>query len=228
MSQMWYLESVNLFSILCPHKFKKYKQTHEFRNYKKGEFLYFEGDEAHRIYLIAKGKIKISYYNDQQEEVVKSILSKGEIFGEMALLGETKRTEFAQCVANGTMVCPMSVEVLQELIRDNKDFSLKIYKFIGFRIRKLERRLNDLMFKDAKTRLVDFIADLAEERGQEDGDLIRVQHALTQKDIASLIGASRPTTNVLIKSLCDSNQIHWNRGELAVVKNIRASHLSDN
>ena len=219
MNSLWYFNDVNLFHVLCPHKFKKYKKTHEFNSYKKQDYIYFEEDSATKVYLIDKGKVKLGYYTEDGEEVVKSILSKGELFGEKAILGEEKRNEFAQSVDNSTSICPISVETMHDLMRDNQTFTLKIYKFIGFRIKKLERRLQLLLFKDTKTRLLEFLKELCDEHGYEcpkTGEHI-VKHPYTQKDIASLIGTSRPTLNILMHELKEANIIDFNRKEIRFI-----------
>ncbi len=82
MDSLWFFEDTNLFRVLCPHKFKAYKTDHKFDAYKKRDYIYFEEDKANKVYLIEKGKVKLGYYNDDGEEVVKAILSKGELFGE--------------------------------------------------------------------------------------------------------------------------------------------------
>lgn len=46
MKTLWFFEEVNLFSMLCPHKFKAYKQDHDFNTYKKQDYIYFEEDNA--------------------------------------------------------------------------------------------------------------------------------------------------------------------------------------
>ena len=102
----------------------------------------------------------MGYYTEDGIEIVKAILCKGELFGEKAILGEEKRNEFAQSLDNNTSICPIGVSTLHDLMRDNQTFTLKIYKFISFRIKKLERRLQILLFKDAKTRLLDFLDEL--------------------------------------------------------------------
>lgn len=216
MSKIWYLENVNLFKILCPHKFKEYKDCHNFNHYKKSDYIYFEDDKASKVYLIDKGKVKLGYYTKEGNEIVKAILCKGELFGEKAILGEEKRNEFAQSVDNKTSICPIAVPVLHELMRDNQTFTLKIYKFISFRIRKLERRLQLLLFKDAKTRLLDFLDDLCEDYGvgcEETGGM-KIKHPYTQKDIANLIGTSRPTLNLIMNELKEDGTIDFNRNEI--------------
>jgi len=223
MNSLWYFNDVNLFKVLCPHKFKKYKKTHEFNAYKKQDYIYFEEDSATKVYLIDKGKVKLGYYTEDGEEVVKSILSRGELFGEKAILGEEKRNEFAQSIDNTTSICPISVDTMHDLMRDNQTFTLKIYKFIGFRIKKLERRLQLLLFKDTKTRLLEFLKELCEEYGYEcekTGDHV-VKHPYTQKDIASLIGTSRPTLNIIMNELKEAKIIDFNRKEIRFISAIQ-------
>ena len=216
MDSIWYCEQVNMFSLLCPHKLKAFKKEHEFTNYKKKEYIYFEEDAAHKIYLIAKGKVKVGYYDENGNEIIKAILSKGELFGEKAILGEDKRTEFAQSVDGVTSICPVGVETMHDLMRTNRDFSMKIYKFLGMRFKKMERRLQLLLFKDTKTRLLEFLEELKEDYGYccPNTGLTMVKHPYTQKDIASLIATSRPTLNILLNELQESNQLSFKRNHI--------------
>lgn len=220
MNSLWYLEEVNLFNILCPHKYKDSGKADHFNTFAKNDFIYFEEDNADQIYLINSGKVKIGYVTDDGEEIISAILSKGEIFGEKAILGEEKRKEFAQSLDKNTSVCPITVGDMIELLREDKEFSLKIYKFIGFRFKKLERRLQLLLFKDTKTRLKEYLKELAEDFGytnQISGDMI-IRHPYTQKEIASLIGTSRPTLNILLNELQNENYLSFNRKEIIVKK----------
>ncbi|MAB49868.1 MULTISPECIES: Crp/Fnr family transcriptional regulator [Winogradskyella] len=218
MNSIWILEDVNLFNLLCPHKFKQYKACHTFDAYKKSDYIYFEEDAANKVYLIEKGKVKIGYYNEDGTEVVKAILRKGELFGEKAILGEEKRDEFAQSLDNQTSICPVGVDTMHDLMRDNKTFSLRIYKFIGFKFKKLERRLQLLLFKDSKTRLLEFLNELCTDYGydcEKTGDHV-IDHPYTQKDIASLIGVSRPTLNILMNELKEADVIDFNRRQIRI------------
>ena len=220
MKSIWYFEDVNLFKILCPHKFKRYKKTHDFSAYGKSDYIYFEQDASNKVYLIEKGKVKIGYYSETGDEIVKAILSRGEIFGEKAILGQRTRDEFAQAMDNSTSICPVGVDTMHDLMRDNENFSFRIYKFIGFKLQKLERRLQLLLYKDAKTRLMEFLQELCDEYGYDcdkTGDHL-INHPYTQKDIASLIGVSRPTLNILLNELKENNVIDFDRKHIRIYK----------
>ncbi len=177
-------------------------------------------DASTKVYLIEKGKVKLGYYSEDGNEQVKAILCKGELFGEKAILGEEKRNEFAQSIDNNTSICPIGVSTLHDLMRDNQTFTLKIYKFISFRIQKLERRLQILLFKDAKTRLLDFLDELCDDYGvccEETGKL-KVANPYTQKDIANLIGTSRPTLNLIMNELKEDGVINFKGKQILFLK----------
>ncbi|MFC0605572.1 Crp/Fnr family transcriptional regulator [Winogradskyella pulchriflava] len=121
---------------------------------------------------------------------------------------------------NNTSICPVAVNTMHDLMRDNKSFSLKIYKFIGFKFKKLERRLQLLLFKDSRTRLMEFLEELCSDYGYDcnkTGDHI-INHPYTQKDIASLIGISRPTLNILLNELKEEAIIDFNRKQIRIYK----------
>jgi len=216
MNTLWFFEDVNVFGLLCPHKFKKYKKKHQLNAYAKRDYIYFTEDAANKVYLIEKGKVKLGYYSEAGEEVVKAILTRGELFGEKAILGQEKRNEFAQAIDNETKICPVPATTMQDLMRDNHTFSLKIYKFLGWRFKKLERRLELLLFKDTTTRLKEFLNELGEDYGYccpNTGDTV-IKHPYTQKDIASMIGTSRPTLNAILNELKTSKFLDFNRHEI--------------
>jgi len=220
MSRIWYLENINLFKILCPHKYGRHKDNHAYNLYKNKDYIYFEDDAARKVYLIDKGKVKIGYYTEDGREIVKSILSKGEVFGEKAILGENKRNEFAVSISDATSICPIAVPVLHDLMKDNQKFTLKVYKFMSFRIQRLERRLQILMFKDTETRLREFLNELCEDYGFccEKTGKMKIKHPYTQKDLASLLGISRPSLNILLNSLKSENYLDFHRNEFLIRK----------
>jgi CRP-like cAMP-binding protein len=210
-SNLWFFENVDLYDLLCPHKVPSMKEKHSFHYYKKNEYIYFEDEPSKYIYLIASGRIKIGSYKEDGNEVIKAILGPGEIFGELALAGEEKRTDFAQALDENTSVCPMSIPEMQKLMANNQPLNLKIIKLIGMRIKKLERRIDSLVFKDARTRIIEFLKEMAVEKGKKVGFEVMFKNHLTHKDIASLTGTSRQTVTTVLNDLKDKNLINFDR-----------------
>ena len=219
-NSIWFFDNIDVFQILCPHKFTEYKKDHSFNYFKKGDYIYFEDDIANKVFLVNSGKIKVGYLTEDGEEITTAILSKGQIFGEKAILGQEKRNEFAQALDNEVSTCVVSLDMMHELLRRNSEFSISIYKFIGYRFKKLERRLQIMLFKDAKTRLLEFLKELSDDYGFKNavtGDTV-IKHPFTQKEIASLIGLSRPTLNVLINELQNEKVLTFERKQIILYK----------
>lgn len=219
---LWYFESVNLYHILCPHKVKKMGDKHEFIRYKKDDFIYVPEDTASNIYLIVDGRIKIGHYLDDGKEVVSSILTTGEIFGELALAGEDRRRDFAQAMSEA-VICPLTIDELKELMFENRELSFKILKLIGLRLMKLERKLELLVFKDARTRVIEFLKDTAAWKGQRVGFETMIPTKLTHKDIAALTGTSRQTVTTILNELKEQNLINFDRKKILIrdINNLR-------
>lgn len=215
-SNLWYFENVDLYKVLCPHLVKADEAHNDKKIYKKNEFIYFTNEWSTTIYLIASGRVKIGNYTNNGNEIVKSILGEGDIFGELGLAGEEKRSDFAQTLDTGTSVCQMNIKHMQNLMLNNKPLNLKIYKLIGLRIKKLERRIESMVFKDARTRIIEFLKELAEEKGNKVGFEIMIRNHYTHKDIASLTATSRQTVTTTLNELKEKNVINFNRKQILI------------
>jgi CRP-like cAMP-binding protein len=212
---LWYFESVNLYNILCPHKVKSMAEKHTFNHYRRDEFIYFPDETATHIYMIVNGRVKLGHYLEDGKEVITAILSTGEIFGELALAGEDKRRDFARAM-DACTICPLSLAEMKDLMKENRELSFKMLKFVGLRLMKLERKLELLVFKDARTRVVEFIKDAASWKGKKVGNETLIQTKLTHQDIASLTGTSRQTVTTILNDLKDKNLINFDRKRILV------------
>lgn len=215
-SNIWYFENVDLFHLLCPTKTHGIDEKEDAHAYGKSDYIYFPDEPSEYIYMIAKGRVKIGTYSEDGKEMIKAILGEGEVFGELALAGEETRTDFAMAMEAGTRLCPMKVADMQEMMANNKPLSFKIFKLIGFRIRKVERRLESLIFKDARSRVIDFIREMAVEKGKKVGFETLVKYNLTHQDIANLTGTSRQTVTTILNELKDNNILTFDRKRILI------------
>lgn len=189
---------------------------HQFIDYKRDSYIYLTHDKADSIYMIAQGRVKIGHYLEDGKEVISTILTTGEIFGELALAGEETRRDFAQVMDEHTTICPLRIDDLKNLMYENKELSFKILKLVGLRLMKLERKLELLIFKDARTRVVEFLRDAASWKGKKVGFETMIPTKLTHKDIAALTGTSRQTVTTILNELKEKNLINFDRKKILI------------
>jgi len=212
----WYLENIDLFTLLCPNKLGESNvQQRNSKTFKKGSNIYLPDDDADKIFIINRGRIKIGVYGTGGKEIIKGILGKGEVFGELAVVGETKRRDFAHAMEE-TTVCVVGMEQVNSLMKSHTGLQLFLMKLIGKRVLDVEKRLESLVFKDSRSRIVEYLIELANTKGQRVGYEMLVRKFNTHQEIANLTATSRQTVTTILNELRGKNLITFDRKRLLI------------
>lgn len=212
----WYLENLDVNGLFCPKKLDHGGLDDQGqRVYGKGDYIFLPEEHSDKIYFITEGRVKIGSYSDSGKEITKAILNNGEVFGELALIGEARRRDFAMAMEE-THVCILGVEDIKGLMRDHNGFSLFFMKIMGSRVLEMENRLESLVFKDSRTRIIEFLRELAEKRGQRVGYEMLVRKFLTHQEIANLTATSRQTVTTVLNDLRNRNILTFNRRRMLI------------
>ena len=186
------------------------------KNVKKGESIYLEDGFASRIYLVLKGKIKVSEVDDHGDELIKEILGKSEVFGDVTLDGSISEDEFAEAITDNCVVCSFNSNEFRQLMQTNPMLAMNYAAQVGSKFRRLENRHSNLVFKDAKSRLISFFKDWAHREGDRNGDKIVLNNYLTHNDIAGIISTSRQSVTTLLNELRDTGLLFYNRKRIEI------------
>lgn len=211
-NEIWYLQNVDLHQLFCP---VSTGINHHLQQFKKGEFIYFPKEQSDKIYFVASGKVKVGSYSDDGKELIKAILGYGEIFGELAIVGESERKDFAQAL-EPVEVCVKQLEEVHSLMNRDPKFNRRLTIMIGNRLLRTEKKLESLVFKDARTRIVDLLKDMAKKRGKKVGLELLIDNYLTHQDMANLTATSRQTVTTVLNELRESNQIYFDRKRILI------------
>lgn len=213
---LWYLENIDVTGLFCPKKVGSGElEKHSHKTFKKGEYIYLPEEHSDRIYFLTEGRVKIGTYSEGGREITKAILSGGEIFGELSIIGERKRRDFAYAMER-TSVCILSVKDMKALMREHNALGLFLMKIMGSRMLDLEQRLESLVFKDSRTRIIEFLYNLGLKKGQRVGYEMLVRKFMTHQEIANLTATSRQTVTTVLNDLRNKNLLTFNRRRLLI------------
>jgi CRP-like cAMP-binding protein len=215
-SKLWYLEQINIFRDLSEEDLLRIDKLAGMRDVPKGKFIYFPEEPSTIVYLLKRGKVKIGSYGEDGREIIKAVLEPGEIFGELSLMGEGKRRDFAQALTSDVRFCAVSSEEMREILLNHPKLNYEITRMMGERMQRLERRLESLVFKDARQRILDFIYNTAIEKGSKVGIGLKMVHDLTHQDIANLTATSRQTVTITLNELRDKELINFDRKSILI------------
>ena len=206
-----YLKSHPLFTNMSEKQVTEASELMKVKTVSRGEtFDYGEGEYS-KIYLLIKGKIKITLCDDMDNELIKDILTAPDIFGDLSLDGRPSIDEFAQALMANTVVCSFNAKDFKKILQDNVFLAMNYANTVNNKLKKLESRHSDLVFHDAKARLIRFIKNWARTDGNRIGDKIILNNYLTHSDIAGVIATSRQSVNVLFNELRDSGMLMYDR-----------------
>ena len=210
------LRRFSLFSTLTDEEVRVISDNSEIIKRPKFNFIYHFDDASDTIYLLVKGVVKTGLHSDDGREIIKNVIHSGSVFGELGIVGEQSRTEFARAMNEDVTVCAIKVKAIRSIMSKNAELTFRMMDKIGERLRKTEGKLEALIFKDARERIIDFIRNTAENRGRKVGFEMMFKHCLTQQDIANLTGTSRQTVTSVLNELRKENKIYFNRRSILI------------
>ena len=183
----------------------------------QGEYVYFEAYRHPNIYYIRTGLVRLGYLDGQGNKIVKDILRPGDFFGQVSLQSENLNGEFAQAFKTNVTICTFNLGHFNQILANHPKLALKYSRISGYRIRRFEGRLENILRNDMKTRLTMFLDQLLVEvrdSARWFGKEVRIPNYLTHEDIAQLIGTSRQTVTSLLSLLKHENICSFSRKEL--------------
>lgn len=210
------LKNFPLFEGLSDEHFSRLEAMLICKTVPKYTSLYEMGDESENIYFLFSGTVKTCTISGDGREVIKDILHPVCMFGELGLVGEKHRHESAVAMNEDVKFCTISIPEFQSLLRNDQNLSMRILNMVGKRLLNVEQKLESLIFKDARARIIDFLKESAEKRGRRVGYEMLFKHCLTQQDIANLTGTSRQTVTSVLNELRKENLIYFNRNTFLI------------
>lgn len=212
----WYLRDHIIFDSLSDDDYKELDWIIAFKTCSKHEFIYFPEDQLKKVFFVKKGNVKLGYYDDNGNEILLDVLAKGDIFGQLHLGQEQPVKEFAVAVSNDTVLCNFNVKEFEEMLKTRPDIAIKYSKQVGKQQMTVSRRYSTLLFKDARTRLLQFFKEWAEKEAESIAENITLKNYLTQQEIATLNGLSRQTTARLLSEFKELNILSLTRKEVII------------
>jgi CRP/FNR family cyclic AMP-dependent transcriptional regulator len=165
------------------------------KSFPKGAIVVTQGDEAHAMYLVLAGRLRVYRTQDEGREVLLGDLTTGDYFGELALLDPAPRSASVM-VLQPARLAILSRDHLLRCLDQQPELARNLLASLAARFRALTVWVSDLASLDVYGRVARFLLDHAHE---EDGE--RLTEPMTQQEIAHYVGASREMVSRIFKEL---------------------------
>jgi CRP/FNR family transcriptional regulator, cyclic AMP receptor protein len=215
-SQVFVVTGTNWGGSLQPEEMREMAAICPPRPYRKGEIIFHQGDPAENLFIVLEGNVKLSMLGSTGRDRLVAICGPDDFFGESFLYGSSKQHAQAVCLAEKTVVCPVSRSQFLEVSQRIPSVALLFASVLVGRVRSLEQQL-ELMASPAQARLGRCLLLLAKRFGSEiKPGILNLNIGLKHEDLASLAATTRVSATQAISVWRAQGLIAGTRGEYQI------------
>lgn len=184
------------------------------RKFARNDTIFHEGDPGESLHVVAKGYVAIRTTTELGDVVTLTVLGPGEPFGELAML-----TSHAARSASAVALSPVETLSWQrakvdELRTASHEFDRFLLEILAGQVRTLTGQLVEALHFPVEIRVLRRLSGLAE---LYDPDAETALIPVTQEDLASMAGTTRPSANRVLKEAEGEGILVLRRGRIEVV-----------
>ncbi|MCC6454268.1 MAG: Crp/Fnr family transcriptional regulator [Caldilineaceae bacterium] len=210
------LRRTPFFSGLSLTEIEKVHALTRVQGYVSDEFIFMAGAPATRLYVIAAGKVKVLQPALSGQEVVLDILTGGEFFGGLPLLGDETYTETAQALTS-CCILEIRAEVFQEILQQYPSVALKTLELVGNRLKNAHKSIHQLSARPVEARIAALLLYLAAKVGEEQKGELLLQVPLSRQDLAAMTGTTPESASRVISQFKKQGLVSSGRQWIALI-----------
>jgi len=167
------------------------------------------------IFIIVKGRVKVSQTNHEGREYIISLLATGDLFDIITFLDEKQHEVIVETI-DETVLLKTNIEFAKKWLEIHPEVYKNLLTYLAKQMRELEENAVNLSLYDTMTRLSKLILK------NTDNDGINVKNIddLSHETIAKMIGSVRKVVNLNIQKLKREEVINYSNRKLTI-KNLK-------
>jgi CRP/FNR family transcriptional regulator, cyclic AMP receptor protein len=181
--------------------------------------IYTCGDEDQTVYFIERGQVKLLMLAPDGKECLLSILSAGDVFGELCLSGLGVRRETAVAMEETVLKQIPCSKFFARLERDS--LSQGFIQYLSVRIADQQEVIANLVTVDSEQRLGKTLLSLARSLGKKDPRCLRIESKITHEELSKMVGTTRPRISVFMQRFKNLGLIETNADHFLIIKENR-------
>ena len=210
------LGQVPLFSELPTADLRSLSAAFTKRSYSRGQIVFHKDDEGNGLYIVGKGKLKISIPGESGDEVILAILGQGEIVGELSLIDGGSRSATVAALEDAELFY-LGRQNFFKFLEPRFDAVMHILRVLTRRLREADAMLEDTHLFDITTRVARRLLTLGRQFGKSENSTIQIDLQITQNDLASMTGATRESINKQLRIFKEKGLIKIDKGQVIVL-----------
>ncbi len=216
MNNKEFLAYVPIFSELPKETLEKIEKIGTRKKYAKNEVILVEEEAGNALFVIVKGKVKVGRGSSDGREVILTLLSDSDFFGEMAILDGLNRSATVTAIEDTELFLIQRNEFLS-LLHDYPEISIALLQELTQRLRAADMKIKALTLKDAEGKVATVLLQLADEIGKIKQGKVEIEKLPLQQDLANMAGTSRETISRTIHGFAKKGLVELEGSKLMIL-----------
>ena len=153
------LRNAALFSELADEDLAQVAELAVPRTFSAGAVVFREGDASDTCYVIRAGHARAVLEHPDGRSITLAQFGPGEIFGELAMLGEEPRSATVETIEETEAIAILGPD-MRRLLREHPEISIRLIASLGRRLREANDRLSRQSFQTVQSRVASVLAQL--------------------------------------------------------------------
>ena len=177
------------------------------KKYKKGDFIFYEGDPCRYYHQIMKGKVKMCCFNDEGRIFSQGQFTENQSFGEPPLF---INQPYPACAIAETdsVILQLTKDTLFKLLTDYPFLPMQFLKGFAQRIYDKSFNLKNISSPNPEERIMGFMKKYKTENKSDNG---RIQLPQTRQQLADSLGLRVETVIRTLKKMEENGLVEIKR-----------------
>jgi len=211
-----FLSFVPIFSDLNDQTISKIEKIGTLKVYLKHQVILQEEETGTALFIIKNGKVKVSRQSSDGREVILTILSESDFFGEMAILDGLTRSATVTAIEDSELFLIQRSDFLN-LLHEYPETSVALLQELTKRLRSADAKIKALSLKDAEGKVATVILQLADDIGKIKHGRVEIEKLPLKQDLANMAGTSRETISRTLHSFAKKKLVELEGSKLSIV-----------
>lgn len=212
------LRQIPLFAALGPEDLASVGAMAVERHYERGDIILLEGDMGGALHFVHSGLVKVFKTSASGKEQVLRLIAAGYTFNDVPALDGGPNPASAAAI-EPSIVYGIGRAELRKLIASRPEVAQAVVQSLAQALRHLVMLVEDLSLRHVTARVAKILLDQEITEGEG-----RLQHRITQQEMAALAGTAREVVGRALKELEIAGAIEMRQGR-AIVLNRERLHM---
>jgi CRP-like cAMP-binding protein len=202
-----------------------FAQVHYQHRYLAKQTLYHEGTPALGLFLVCRGRIKVSRTDGNGREQILRLVDRGGILGEEALLDGSRYVGSARALED-SQVAFVGRENFLRLLRAQEGKAVNLLLHVCRVLVSTQANLTRLALADARARMAGLLLDLGRQYGRPTDGGTELSLSVSRGELAAMVGLTPETAMRLLSEFREAGIVRTDRRQVILVEPERLEALT--